>query len=46
MRNFIENNWCSIGHIGFVLNVEMKIDFNSTLKKIHERRWIMDKTRK
>ena len=30
---FIENDWCLKGHIGFVLNGEMRIDFNGTIKK-------------
>ena len=30
--SFIEKEWCFDGHIGFVLQGEMKIDFNGTIK--------------
>lgn len=30
--SFIEKDWCVAGHIGYVLEGEMKIDFNGTIK--------------
>ena len=30
--DFIEEEWCLGGHVGFVLDGEMKIDFNGTIK--------------
>jgi len=32
LDNFVEEEWCLKGHIGFVLNGEMKIDFNGEIK--------------
>lgn len=29
--NFIEVNWCSKGHVGYVLEGEMKIDFSGAI---------------
>ena len=31
--DFVEEDWCLNGHIGYVLNGEMKIDFNGIIKK-------------
>ena len=31
-EDFIENDWCLKKHIGYVLNGEMKIDFDGTIK--------------
>lgn len=30
--NFMEKEWCTNGHIGFVLRGEMKINFDGTIK--------------
>ncbi|MCP4438118.1 MAG: hypothetical protein GY810_04170 [Aureispira sp.] len=30
--DFVEAEWCLKGHAGFVLNGEMKIDFNGTIQ--------------
>jgi len=30
--DFVEKDWCINGHIGYVLDGEMKIDFNGTIK--------------
>ena len=40
--DFIEEEWCLKNHIGFVLNGEMKINFNGEIKSYRKRRRIMD----
>lgn len=30
--DFVEEDWCTNGHVGYVLEGEMKIDFNGTIK--------------
>lgn len=30
--NFVEEEWCTNGHIGYVIEGEMKIDFNGEIK--------------
>lgn len=32
-EGFIEEDWCTKGHIGYVLDGEMRIDFNGEIKK-------------
>lgn len=32
-EDFIEEDWCIKGHVGFVLNGIMRIDFNGTIKR-------------
>lgn len=32
LDNFVEEEWCVSGHIGYVLDGEMTIDFNGTIK--------------
>ena len=36
LDNFVEDEWCLKGHIGFVLNGEMKIDFNGEIKNYNK----------
>jgi hypothetical protein len=31
--NFIEHDWCTKGHVGYVLCGEMKIDFDGEIKR-------------
>ncbi len=42
--DFIENEWCTNGHVGYVLDGEMSVDFNGRLE--HYRKgdglWIED----
>lgn len=43
-ENFVEENWCQNGHIGYVLDEEMDINFNGKLKyyKKGDGIWIAD----
>jgi hypothetical protein len=34
--NFVEEDWCLNGHAGYVLNGEMQIDFNGTIRNYRQ----------
>ncbi len=35
--NFVETEWCTNGHVGYILKGEMKISFNGIIKSYRQR---------